>query len=69
MNCKRYFNSYFQVEPDRSGMLLFPLGFLEGSWSNAWHTERHLTKAEQLRMFHDCCVHGNLSTVLIVIAP
>lgn len=35
-------NSYFQVEPGRSGMLLFPLGFCKGSHSNACPIERHV---------------------------
>ena len=42
VDCKQHFNSYFQVEPDRSGMLSFPLGFREGSCSNACPTERHV---------------------------
>lgn len=39
---KQHLNSYFQVEPDRSGILSFPLGFHEGSCSNACPIERHV---------------------------
>lgn len=42
MDYKRHLNSYFQVVPDRSGMLLFPLGFHEGSCSNACPVEGHV---------------------------
>lgn len=42
MDYKQHFNTYLQVDSDRSGMFLFPLGFGEDSCSNASPIESHV---------------------------
>lgn len=42
VDCKNSDAVYFQVEPDRSGMLSFPLGFREGSCGSACPIEGHV---------------------------